>query len=215
MHKTILGLMLAAVAAPQAAFAQTGKHVAVGGGVVALKYVDSDFSQKNPSVSFEYRIRPKPDSQNGWGWTGRGGFGWFTADTTRDVAGQSTDLGELRARPVMAGIERSYVQGPLSIGLSAVIGPSFNTFTTNDAARAAYRARLGTELGTVSVKTSLAVRPELGVWYDLGPWFAVHGSVDYMLNRVTAETTAGDITSSTKWKTDHVGFHIGLVVGIF
>jgi hypothetical protein len=211
----MLGLLMAAFIVPGIASAQTGKHVAVGGGIIGVKYVESDFSQSNPSFSFEYRVRPNPDSKDGWSWTARGGFGWFTADTNRDIAGLPTALGELRARPIMAGIERSYVRGPLSVGFAAVAGPSFNNFSTTDAARAAYLARLGTELRDVSVKTSFAVRPEVGVWYDLGPWLALHASVDYMLNRITAETTAGSVQSSTTWKTDHVGARIGLVVGIF
>jgi hypothetical protein len=211
----MLGLLIAAFAVPGVAHAQTGKHVAVGGGIVVIKYLENDFSQSNPSPTFEYRVRLNPDVQDGWSWTGRGGFGWFTADTNRDIGGLPTALGELRARPIMAGIERSYVRGPLSLGLAVVAGPSFNNFSTTDAARAAYLARLGDELREVSVKTSFAVRPEVGVWYDLGRWVALHGSIDYMVNRITAETTAGNVQSSTTWKTDHVGLHLGLVIGIF
>ena len=158
MRNTILGLILV-LAAREVAFAQTGKHVAVGAGFVINEFDDSDFSQTNPSPTFEYRIRLKPDSRQGWNWTLSGAFDWFRPDVARDIGGQSTRLGQLRARPVMAGIEREYTQGPVSFGISVVAGPSFNSFSVDDAARSAYRARLGRELNDVSVKTSFAVRP--------------------------------------------------------
>jgi hypothetical protein len=214
MRTIVLGLMLL-LAAGERAFAQTGKHVAVGAGFVINEYNEDQFSQDNPSPTFEYRIRLKPGSRHGWHWTPSGAFDWFRPDVTQTVGGQSVRLGELRARPVMGGIEREYTEGPVSIGLSVIAGPSFNAFSVDDAARTAYRSRLGTELNDVSVKTSLAVRPAVGVWYDLGRWVAVGGTVDYMVNRITTETTVGGVRSSTKWKTDHLGIHVGVVFGIF
>jgi hypothetical protein len=211
----ILGLFLVVTLAP-AASAQTGKHVAVGAGLTYHKYFDDGFSQKNPGVSFIYRITLKPDSQtDGWKWEPKGGFGWFLADTQQNVAGLATHMGKVRARPFMAGVERSYRQGPMKIGFSAVVGPSFNHFNVDDAARVAYSTRLGRELSSITVKNSVAVRPEASLWYDLGPWLALHGSVSYMINRPTAETTVGGTTASTRWKTDHANFQIGLVVGLF
>jgi hypothetical protein len=214
MRSAILGVVVWMTVC-QAAYAQTGKHLAVGAGFVINEYDDGSFTQDNPSPTFEYRIRLKPGSRHGWHWTPSGAFDWFRPDATRDIGGQTTRLGQLRARPVMVGIEREYSQGPLNLGVSFIAGPSFNAFSVDDAARVAYRSRLGTDLNGVSVKTSLAVRPGAGLWYDLGPWLAVGGSVDYMVNRITAETTTGGVRSSTKWKTDHLGFHFGVVVGIF
>jgi hypothetical protein len=215
MWRAILGLFLVVTLAP-AASAQTGKHVAIGAGLTYHKYVDDNFSQKNPGISFIYRIDLKPDGhKDGWKWEPKGGFGWFLADTAQDVAGLATHVGKVRARPFMGGIERSYRQGPLQAGLSAVVGPSFNHFNVDDVSRAVYRTRLGRELNDITVKTSIAVRPEVSVWYDLGPWLALHSSVSYMINRPTAEMTIGGTTTSTRWNTDHANFQIGLVVGIF
>src|SRR5713101_5226817 len=115
MRKVILGWRLAAKVVTGAAFAQTGKHVDVGAGLVAHKYVDSDFSQKNPGIVFDYRITLNTEPRNGSAWEPKGGFGWFRADTTQDVTGLSTPFGQLRARPIMAGIERAYRQGPLKV----------------------------------------------------------------------------------------------------
>ena len=214
MRTTMLVLTLV-LAAHETAFAQTGKHVAVGVGFVVNDYTDSDFSQTNPSPTFEYRIKLKPGTKHGWNWSVAGAFDWFRPDLDQNIAGQSTRIGRLQARPVMAGIEREYTEGRVSLGLSVVAGPSFNTFSVDDAARSAYRTRLRTELNDIAVKTSLAVRPGLGIWYDLGRWVAVGASVDYMVNRINADTTVGNVQSSTKWKTDHLGFHFGVVVGVF
>jgi hypothetical protein len=216
MHRAFFGLMLLGLTVPGSAFAQTGKHVAVGAGMVVREYTESDFTaDQNPSPSFEYRIRLKPESRQGWHWTPSGAFDWFRADTKQNIAGASTQFGQLHAKPVMVGIGREYSQGPLNINLSVVAGPSFNDFSIDDAARVAYRTRRGVDLTDVSTKTSLAVRPGVGVWYDLGRWFAVGGSVDYMVNRIDVDTTAGGVRSSTTWKTDHLGIHLGIVVGIF
>lgn len=215
MRSVILGLFLVVMLAP-AASAQTGKHVAIGAGITAWKYIDDDFHEKNPGVSFIYRFTLKPGSQmDGWSWEPRGGFGWFRADTDMDVGGLGTHIGKVRSRPFMVGVERAYRRGPTKIGFSAVAGPAFNHLDVDDAARVAYRGRLGRELSSITVKNSVAVRPEASLWYDLGPWLALHGSVNYMINRPTAETTAGGATTSTRWKTDHANFQVGLALGLF
>src|SRR5262249_44688551 len=111
MRTTVLGLMLVLAGTP-AVFAQTGKHVPVGVGLVINEFDDGNFSQDNPSPTVEYRIRLKPGSRHGWNWTPSGGFDWYRPDVSRDIQGQSTRLGQLRARPVMVGIEREYTEGP-------------------------------------------------------------------------------------------------------
>ena len=214
MHRAILGLLLVVMLAP-AASAQTGKHVAIGAGITAHKYADSDFSTRNPSISFVYRITLKPGGKQGWSWEPKGGFGWFTVDSDMEVGGSDTRIGKLRARPIMAGVERSYRAGPLKVGMSGVVGPSFNHFDVDDAARTAYHNRLGRDLTSIKVKNSIAVRPELSGWYDLNRWWALHVSISYMIDRPTVDTTAGGVTTSTTWKTDHLNAQIGFVVGIF
>ncbi len=215
MRRVIVGLFLASMLAP-AASAQTGKRVAVGGGVTGHKYVDSNVTAyRNPSVSFDYRISFNRNPKQGWNWDPKGGFSWFRANIDMAVGGSDTRIGRLRARPFMGGIERSYRNGPMKVGVSIVGGPSFNHFTVSDDARFAYATRLGQSLTSVKPKTSVAVRPELSVWYDLGEWFAVHVAVNYVINRPTVETTVGGTTTSDRWNTDHLNMHIGVVVGVF
>jgi hypothetical protein len=215
MRRVIVGLFLVSMLAP-AASAQTGKRVAVGGGITGHKYTDSNFTaHKNPSITFDYRISFSRNPKQGWKWEPKGGFSWFRANTDMAVGGFDTRIGRLRARPFMGGIERAYRDGPMKVGVSIVGGPSFNHFTVSEDARIAYATRLGQDLTSVKPKTSFAVRPELSAWYDLGKSFAVHASVNYVINRPTVETTAGGTTTSDRWKTDHFNIHVGLVVGVF
>lgn len=213
MRRVIVGLFLAGLLVPSA-WAQTGKHLAVGVGLSVHKYADGSFHETNPRPSFEYRITLKPGVSDGWHWGPIGALGWFSADNDMPVGGVTTRIGRIQVRPLMGGVERTYRQGPLHLGFSVAGGPSFNHFSVDGAARAAYLG-LGQPLSGIDVHTSIAIRPEVGLWYDLGKWFALHGSVSYMMNRITADTTAGGVTTSMKWNTDHAKATIGLVVGVF
>jgi hypothetical protein len=115
----------------------------------------------------------------------------------------------------MGGIQRAMRKGPWQVGFGVVAGGSINQFKVDQAARDAYLSRLGEVLTEIKVKNSLAVRPEISAWYDLGKWFGVQGSVSYLFNRPKAESTFDGVTTSSTWKTDHASAHIGLVVGIF
>lgn len=218
MRKVILGTCLVVMVASMAS-AQEGKRVAVGVGITEHSYSDSAFSQKNPGISFIYRLRLHAKAHDGWKWEPTGGFGWFTADTQMPIGTLSTHLGRLRARPFMGGVVRTYRQGPLALSFSVKGGPSFNHFSPDNAAiQKSYIAQpqLGT-LTTYSVKmsTSFALKPEVSLYYDLGSRFALHGSLSYMYNKPTAATTVNSNVTSTKWNASHTNIQIGLVVGIF
>jgi hypothetical protein len=213
-HKVIFGVLLGVLLAPPAQ-AQTGKHVAVGAGIKEHYYINDAFHQRNPSPSFIYRARLHPDKPDGWTWEPKGGLGWFRADSDMGVGGTLTHLGKLRSRPLMGGIERAYRRGPMKVGTSIVGGPAFNHFSLDQAAVTAYRDRLGTDLTSIKANKSLAVRPELSLWYDLSGRFALHSSVTYLYDRPKVKTTASGVTTSQTWKADHINFQVGLAVGLF
>ena len=218
MRRVILGTCLVVMVASTAS-AQEGKRVAVGVGITGHSYSDSAFSQKNPGISFIYRLRLHAKTHDGWRWEPTGGFGWFTADTQMPIGTLSTHLGRLRARPFMGGVARAYRQGPLALSFSVVGGPSFNHFSPDTGAiQQSYNAQplLGT-LTSYSVKTStsFALRPEASLYYDLGSRLALHGSLSYMYNKPTAATTVNSNAISAKWNASHTNIQIGLVVGIF
>ncbi len=214
MRTTTL-VMLLLMCLASTAGAQTGKRLAVGASIGVSSYTNKDFSTTNPGVSFAYRITPNAHPRDGWKWAAKGGFGWSNSTVKTDIGGERTKLGKLRMIPIMAGIQRSYRQGPWQFGLGVVAGPSINHFAVANDARVAYTSRLGTDLDGIKVKNSLAVRPEISAWYDVNQWFGVQGSVSFLYNRPKAETTVAGATTSSTWKTDHVSAHVGLVVGVY
>ena len=214
MRSGIVGLLLMMLVA-SAAWAQTGKQVAIGGALGITSYADKDFSSKNPGVSLAYRINLKPGAKDGWTWAPKTGLGWSKRKTSTDIGGLRTQLGKLQTVLIMAGVQRAVRQGPWQVGLGVVGGASINHFEVDAAARDAYRSRLGRVLGDIKVKNSIAVRPELSAWYDLNQWFAVQGSLSYLFNRPRAETTLGGVTTASTWNTAHASASVGLVVGLF
>lgn len=214
MRSVLLGMFLLMLIAT-AASAQTGKHLALGGAVGLTHYIDEDFSSKNPGFSIAYRFRLNPESKEGWSWAPRSGLGWSNRKTSTDIGGTRTQLGKLQTILIMAGVQRKLRQGPWQLGMGVVAGGSINHFEVDRAARDAYQNRLGLALTEIKIKNSIAIRPEVGAWYDLSEWFALHGSVSYLFNRPKAETTLGGVTTSSTWKTDHASVSVGLVVGVF
>ena len=197
------------------AVAQTGKHLAIGGGISFTSYADQDFKTKNPGFTFMYRLNLKPSAADGWYWGAKGDAGWSKRETTTDIGGARTPLGKLQTTLAMAGVQRSLRRRPWQLGIAVVAGPSIHQFDVDHRARDAYASRLGRDLASVDVKNTIAVRPEAQVNYDLGPWLGLQGQLSYLFDRPKAETTSGGVTTSTTWKTDHLAASVGLVVGIF
>ena len=214
MRAGILGMFLMMLMATTA-LAQTGKHVAVGVGIGVSKYIDKDFRSKNPDVAFAYRINLRPGAEDGWTWAPKGSLRWSNRKTSADIGGVRTQLGKLRTVLVMVGVQRTLRQGPWQVGFSVVGGASVNHFVVDEGAREAYQSRLGRDLGNLTVRNSIAVGPEVSASYDLGKWFALQGSLSYLLDRPTAEITSEGVTTSSTWEADHANASIGLVVGIF
>ena len=196
----LVGMAMIALAAQ--AQAQTGRRLSLGAGLGFHEYVDSDFSQKNPGLSLVYRLAWKPVVKQGWTLEPKVSFDWFKTDVQTDVGTADVHIGKLRSIPVMAGAGPSYRSGRTKVGAAILVGPSFNHFTADKNAP------------SITVKNSLFLRPEAGIWYDVSSRLGLHAGVGYVYNRPKAETTSGATTTSEKWKTDHVNFSLGFAIGI-
>ena len=201
MKRLMLILMGVAMIA-SGAHAQTGRRLSLGVGLGFHKYVDSDFSQKNPGISLIYRLALKPGVREGWALEPKATFDWFTTDVKADSGTVDTHIGKLRSIPVMVGAGPSYRHGRTKVGVAIVAGPSFNHFTGDKGSN------------PITVKNSVVVRPETSIWYDVSSRLGLHAGVSYLYNRPKAETTSGASTTSAKWKTDHVNFSVGFAIGI-
>jgi hypothetical protein len=202
MKHWLLVLLALTTFAPLAQ-AQTGRHLGLGAGIGFHHYTDGDFSQKNPGFALVYRIAAKAQPHEGWGFEPKATVDWFKTDVRADVAGVSTHLGKLRSIPVLVGVGPSYRHGRTKVGAAVLAGASFNSFTEDKGVSA------------ISAKNSFAVRPEMGVWYDVSSRLGLHTGVNYLYNRPSADHASGGTSPSAKWKTDHLNFSAGFAIGIF
>ena len=215
MTKAIAALALAALMAT-AAQAQPGRHLDLGAGVGFHTYADKSFSSKNTWIVPEYHLRLTPHGERqGLSLGLKGGIGYSNPDRSDFIGGEEIKTGTLRMVPVMAGFGPSYRTGPLTIGMGVVAGPSFNRFSVDDAARVAYRERLGATLSSIEVLNSVAVRPDASFWYNITPRMGLHTGVSYLINRPQVKTTVDGVTTSRRWKADKVSYQTGLVFGVF
>jgi hypothetical protein len=215
MKKTFTALVLAAMMATTA-HAQPGSRLALGAGVGFQNYRDGAFSGRSTTLVPEYHFGLTPHSdRQGLSFGLKGGLGYSRPDRSDFIGGFETSTGSLRVFSVMVGAGPSYRSGPLRIGVGVVAGPSFNSFTVDDAARAAYRDRLGATLNSIDVKNSVVVRPDVSLWYNFTDRMGLHSSVSYTTNRPIVETTVDGVRTRTRWNADRWSYQAGLAFGVF
>jgi hypothetical protein len=199
------------------AHAQPGSRVSLGAGIGFHNYRDASFpTNNNWSLVPEYNIRLSSNgNRQGLSFGFKGGVTYSQPDREDFIGGVETKSGNLRMVSVLVGAGPTYRTGPFSVGLGVVAGPSFNNFSVDDAARVAYRDRFGETLNSITAKNSIAVKPNLGVWYDLTDRLALHSSVDYTVNRPQVITNIDGNISSQRWMLDRWGYQLGLAYGIF
>src|SRR5262249_32977677 len=141
MSKRIAALVLAATTAmATAAHAQPRGHLALGVGVGYHNFQNDAINTTGLSIVPEYHLGLSTNGRKeGWSWGLKGGVGYANTDLDEPIGGFETRNGKLRTIPVMVGAGPSYRTGPWRLGVGVVAGPSFNHFTVDDAARAAYR----------------------------------------------------------------------------
>ena len=216
MKKTLAALFLAAMVMATAAHAQPGDHVAVGVGLGWHNYKDPAFSSTNPSIVPEYHFGLTPHAgREGLSIGLKGGIGYTNVDRSDFIGGFETRSGTLKMIPAMVGFGPSYRTGPVRIGMAVVAGPSFNNFSIDNAARAAYSERTGATLNSIKVENSVAVRPDVSLWYKFTDRVGMHSAVSYTVNRPMVRTTVDGVTTSERWNTDRWNYQAGLALGIF
>lgn len=215
MKSTFAAMVLAAMIATTA-HAQPDSRVALGAGIGFHNYRDSAFPSHNPSIVPEYNFGFASNGhRQGLSFGLKGGVTYSQPDRNDFIGGVETKTGDLQMVSAMVGAGPTYRTGPFSIGMAIVAGPSFNNFSVDDGARVAYRDREGATLNSIKVKNSIAVRPNLGLWYNLTSRLALHSSVNYTINRPMVTTTINDETRSTRWMLDRWSYQAGLALGVF
>ncbi len=208
MVRTTLAAVAALLLVSPALYAQTDSSIAVG--VAVTLYDPANADAPHPTgFGLVGRLR------RGSGLGATVGMDWFTSDLRADVGGQSTPVGHMTIRPLMAGVSyiRQFHRYAVSTGV--VGGWAFNSLSQSDAERAAYGTRVGIPGASVSISNCLAVEPNVTFWYELGHHFAASASVAYMLARptLTARGPAGTRADTINLSATVITF--ALVYGVF
>lgn len=100
-------------------------------------------------------------------------FNW-TASRLLDLeAASPRTLGVVRVRPIMGGVGYTWAIPRGTIGVSLVGGYSFNSLRLGDIEPG--------DVIALQVDNSLAWRPGVSLWYDLGDRWALHGFGGYLV----------------------------------
>lgn len=205
LYRIVPALVLSVLFA-STAMAQTEGRVSVGASVTLVSPTDDDVDR---ALSIGPLVRLNP--RRGWG--PAGALNWFRSEISRpDVSGPA--VGELRVRPLMAGI--AYTVGPdrMLTSFSVVAGPSFNSVELTDEFRESLPS--GAQTPEIDVKNSFAVRPGIGLTWTVAPRVAVVGFGGYIFNRpdVTFRDQFGQELKD-RWKADSAVLSVGLVYSLF
>ena len=212
MRKGMLVLMLA-LSTSGVAEARNTKLFSVGAGISFNDYADSRMESKELDFVPMYRFS-KGVGENGWDWDLKTSIGFSGVEVSTEVDGAEVPFGKMRTIPVLLGVSRAYRQGPMKIGASVTVGPSFNRFEIDPRAREAHQAA-GGALEDVDAKTSFALKPGVSASYRLSSLLSLKASVSYTINRPRVTTRIDGVSTSETWKLDRSSARLGMVLGIF
>ena len=205
VRTVILGaaLLLCLNAAP--VHAQLRGKIAVGASAGTFQPSASELSTK--SVVFIPTISRVPKQ----GWRVAVGLNWFNADVAGSFVNIPDQFGEFTSRPLMAGIQYTFMNGRFATTPSIVGGPAWNRLEVGDNLRGIYSVDGENEATTWSV----AIRPGLSANYAFTERFGVMAFTGYLFNRpeFDVQTPLGEIR--TRWKANGFALTGGIVVGLF
>jgi hypothetical protein len=198
----LLACAATATTASAQVIANMAKRAGIGGSVGAIFTLDDEV---NAGVGFGINagLAPTP----GLGPTL--GFGWYQGDLTFSGISGDTEIGQLRVRPLMAGIGYTWVNGRVATGVSINAGISFNSIRLNDQLRTLFGP--GTEI-RVDASNSFAVRPQFRVEYAVARKVGVYSSVGYFFTEFdnVIETPIGRFEN--EWDASSFNIFVGAMV---
>ena len=178
------------------------RRVGVGGSVGGIFPVDDDV-KVGRAFGFNFGLAP----EHGLGVTM--GFGWYTADLTLAGVSGDAEVGDLRVKPLMAGVGYTWLMGKVATGVSINAGVSFNSIRLNDQYRTFFGP--GTEV-RVDASNSFAARPQFRVEYAVARKVGVYTSVGYFYTEFdnVIETPRGRFEN--EWDASSFNVFVGAMV---
>jgi len=182
--------------------ANLAKRAGIGGSVGGIFTFDDDVNV-GTGVGITAGLSPAP----GLGPTI--GFGWYQGDLTLSGVTGDREVGQLRVRPLMAGIGYTWVTGKLATGVSINAGISFNSIKLNDQYRTIFGP--GTEV-RVDASNSFALRPQLRFEYAVARKVGVYTSLGYFFSKFdnVIETPIGRFEN--EWDASSFNIFVGAMV---
>jgi hypothetical protein len=190
--------------------AQTDSRLAVGMSVITRLASASD-AGGSADVGLELRI-----GHEGQGWTWQHSFvNWFDTGVREAIAARAVNLGQLRVRPIMAGVGYTWIRGRAAITADLVGGYTLNSFALDAVALTEYAQRLGATGIDSEATNAFAIKPEIQVWYDLNPRFGLKVNSGYLVARpsVVIRSSLGEDVRPVRADTFLMTF--GLVYSLF
>jgi hypothetical protein len=198
-----LVLSTLAPAAPASAqfsdtLADVAKRAGAGATIGAVVPIDSDV-EVGPVLGFQFGLAPKE------GWALSAGFGWFGGDLLLG----DRDVGNVRVKPLMAGVAYTWIHGRMATSVALNAGVSFNSADIDNQYRQSFGP--GTDLD-LDMKNSFCVRPSVEVEYALTPKFAFTGWAGFFATRIdsTLDTPVGRFED--EWNPSAFTFSVGAIV---
>jgi hypothetical protein len=203
-----LPLIILAVLSSRTAAAQTDNRLAVGGSVTS-RIAGSSATAASSAIGFELRLGHEEEH---WGWVSSF-FGWYDMDLEAAPALQMGASGHLRVRPVLAGYGHTWIRGRAAITADVLGGFAFNSFHLDPSGLAEYQRHGAAGIDTQATNT-LAIKPEVQLWYDLSSRFGFKISGGYLISRPTVTVTSTLGRDSRDVRADTILITVGIVYSI-
>ena len=143
--------------------------------------------------------------------TGRGlgpalGFGWLRAPWRANTPGAPA-MGEIRIRPVLAGIAYGAQGDRTAVSFSLVGGIAFNSLDLPDV--------IAEPEIPLSISNSFAVRPGTSLWFDVDRRFAVNIAASYLMTRPRMRMLTHGEMQTRSLRADALLINAGIVYKLF
>lgn len=198
----VLACLITATNASAQVIANMARRAGIGGSVGGIFPFDDDVTV-GTAFGVNAGLAPAP----GFGPTI--GFGWYSGDLTLSGISGSAEVGDLRVRPLMAGVGYTWVKGKLATGVSINAGISFNSIRLNDQYRTFFGP--GTEV-RVDASNSFAARPQLRFEYAVARKVGIYTSLGYFFTEFNnvIETPVGRFEN--EWDASSFNIFVGAMV---
>ena len=147
------------------------------------------------------------------GWGPSFGLSGYAGDLVVPIDGTRTTVGEVKIRPIMAGVAYTIGRGRVRTSVGLVGGYAFSSAKVTAALPSGTTA-------SIDIGDSWAVRPNVGLTYALTRRLALIGSIGYIYTNPTitinvSQQGQAPYRASGSFRSDYVNITVGTAISIF